>query len=113
MKNEKQIKFRLVHFSIFIFSGKMKNELRFCLIFIFCEKNWKMKNRQKFIFLKNKVSLYTCFQNQVIHAFRGHFFAKLKSEMAELSSGLGNSDEFIALSRGHGDARVNRKLKKT
>ena len=50
MKNEKQIKFRLVHFSIFIFSGKMKNELRFCLIFIFCEKNWKMKNRQKFIF---------------------------------------------------------------
>ena len=51
------------------------------------------------------MSLYTCFQNQVIHAFRAHFFAKLKSEMAELSSGLGNSDEFIALSRGHGEAR--------
>ena len=103
MKN----KFSVVHFSNFIFSGKMKKELSFC------EKNWKMKNRQKFIFLKNKESLHTCFQNQVIEAFRAHFFAKLKSEMAELSSGLGNSDEFIALSRGNGEARVDRKLKKT
>ena len=57
--------------------------------------------------------LYTCFQNHVIHAFCAHFFAKLKSEMAELSSGLGNSDEFITLSRGRGEARVDRKLKKT
>jgi len=36
-----------------------------------------------------------------------------KSEMPELSVGLGNSDELVTLSRGHGKARVDRKLKKT
>ena len=93
----------------------MKNELSFCLIFHFLWKKigkWKIDRNSFFIFLKTKVSLYSCFQNQVTHAFRTHYFAKLKSEMAELSSGLGNSDEFIALSRGHDEARMDRKLKK-
>ena len=48
----------------------------------------KIDRNSFFTFLKNKVTLYTCFRNHVIRAFRGHFFAKLKSEMAELSSGL-------------------------
>ena len=83
MKN----KFCVVHFSIFIFSGKLKNELSFCSIFHLFVKigKWKISRNSFFIFLKNKVSVYTCFQNHVIHAFRAirgtccHFVFRLVS----------------------------------
>ena len=83
MKN----KFCVVHFSIFIFSGKLKNELSFCSIFHLFVKigKWKISRNSFFIFLKNKVSVYTCFQNHVIHAFRAirgtccHFVFRLIS----------------------------------
>ena len=113
-KNKKEIS--CVHFSIFIFSGKLKSEksIEFLLNFLFLGEKCKIKNKHSFFsFLKKKVTLNKCFQNHVIRSFHKHFLAKLKGEMAELSTGLVNSDEFITLSRGHGEARVDRKLKKT